>query len=138
VRRALGKDRDRSLPCEHLACGLEGLAVLGRIEPFVLPAVHGNRVEGPTEGADDRHAKQRRLGQERHAARGETKQERRIDEAVGMIQHKHHGALRRYVLETRDFDPPEEHPEHETEQRPEERPHCAGPPPATRPPRHAA
>ena len=108
---AFGEDRDGAAAGEHAPSGLESLAVLRRVRACILAAVHGNRLKGAAQPADDGHPEQRSLGEEGDATRGETEEETGIDEAVGVIQDEQHGASRRNVLGAGDLDAAKEDPE---------------------------
>jgi hypothetical protein len=138
VRRSLGKQGDRPARGEHGARRLEGGAIRDRVRTHVLAAMHGNGLECPTHHGDHRHAEERRLGEKRHAPRGETQEERRVDEPAGVVEYEDHGSVARDVGEARHFDPAEENAEDQTEQRPAEGSHGVASPTGRRLPRQAA
>src|SRR5438105_3983605 len=137
VRCPLRKNGDRAAADQHGASGLECLGVLSQVGSGVLAPIHRDRFDRARDGADNRHAEQRRLREERHAPRCETEKKCRINQPVRMVEHEDDGTFGRNSLDSRDLDAPEEDPQHQPQEGTQQRSHATAAV-GTRDSRHAA
>jgi hypothetical protein len=90
--------------------------------------VHGDRSERAHDPAYDGHRKERRLGEERDAPRREAEEQKRIDQAVRVVDDEDHGSRSRDPFHALELDPPEEDAQGLPEEQAEDPPHEAASP----------
>ena len=123
MRRALRENGNRTAADQHGPGRLEGFRILLQIRAGILAAVHGDRLERSRDRANNRHVEQRSLGEEGHAPRRKTQEKCRVNQPVWMVEHKDHGTRLRHALRSAHLGPPEEDPQHATQQQTEQRSH---------------
>ena len=106
MRNSLRTNTNGSAAGEQRSRGNKHLAVPGHIFTLVLLTINGKTIKRADKVTKYRHAKQRRLRQERNPAGCQAEKKRRINQGIRMIENEDDRALSRYVLQTHHFDAP--------------------------------
>ena len=123
VARPLREEGEGPSLRQQLVAAGEGLGVLRRVAPFVLPAVDGDGAGEVEEGADGGVLPQGALAEEarRRLDGGEgPDQQQGVDQPVDVVRYQHEGVTRREALGPRHLDLAEEDAEDQANQAAEE------------------
>ena len=116
LRRALGKNQDDAARAERRDRRGEHLVVPPWIVPGFCPSVDGHCAHQAQRRADQRVAKERRLGEHRDGARHGRDDQHRVDQRVVVVSGDDHTTALGNVLPPDHLDPPVEEPQEETGQ----------------------